>query len=63
MKVRLVVGMSNGKQPGDCHECSEDEARRMFASRFAVPWIDDEPERAVQVVPAIERRKRKPKEG
>lgn len=60
MKVRLLVGLSNGKQAGDVLECSEDEAGRMIASRFALPFTEDKTERAVKADP-VETRVKKAK--
>lgn len=48
MKLRLLVSLSNGKQAGDIFECDEDEAGRMIASRFALPFVEDKTERAVK---------------
>jgi hypothetical protein len=60
MKVQLLVGLSNGKQAGDVLECSEDEAGRMIASRFALPFVEDKTERAVKADP-VETRVKKAK--
>lgn len=57
MKVRLLVSLSDGRQAGDILECSEDEAGRMIASRFALPFSEEKTERAVKPS-APERRKR-----
>lgn len=54
MKLKLLVSLSNGKQPGDAHECDEAEAGRMIASRFAVPWSD--PIETTAKAPAVETR-------
>ena len=51
MKVQLLVGLSNGNQAGDVLECSEDEAGRMIASRFALPFTEDKTERSVKADP------------
>ena len=51
MKLKLLVGLSNGKKPGDIHECDEDEAGRMIASRFAIPFVEDKTERAIKPEP------------
>jgi hypothetical protein len=55
MKLKLLVGLSNGKKPGDIHECDEDEAGRMIASRFAIPFAEDKTERAVKPSPVEKR--------
>ena len=60
MKLQLLVYMSNGKKPGDIFETEDDaEASRMIASRFAVPFIETQIERAI-AIPAPEKRKGKP---
>lgn len=58
MKVQLLVGLSNGNQAGDVLECSEDEAGRMIASRFALPFTEDKTERAVKADPVETRVKK-----
>lgn len=59
MKLKLLVGLSSGQQPGDCFETDDTaEAGRMIASRFAVPWSEVKIERAVKP-PAPEKRKAK----
>lgn len=63
MKVRLLVGLSNGKKPGDIHECDEAEAGRMIASRFALPFVEDKIERAVKPDPVETRPAKKTKRG
>jgi hypothetical protein len=50
MKVKMLVGMAGGVDlsPGDIYDAPEDEALRMIASRFAIPYVEAaEPERAV----------------
>lgn len=56
MKLKLLVGLSNGGNPGDIIECGDDEAGRMIASRFALPFVDKPVERAVKKTPAKETR-------
>ena len=48
MKIMMLVSLSNGKQAGHIHECDEDEAGRMIAARFALPYVEDKTERAVK---------------
>jgi hypothetical protein len=48
VRLRLLVGLSDGRQPGDSYEpVDAAEAGRMIASRFAVPWAETEIETAV----------------
>jgi len=58
MKVQLLVSLSNGKQAGDVLECSEDDAGRIIASRFALPFTEDKTERAVKADPVETRVKK-----
>lgn len=63
MKVKLLVGLSNGRKPGDIYECDEAEAGRMIASRFALPFVEDKTERAIKPDPVETRPAKKAKRG
>jgi hypothetical protein len=60
MKLKLLVGLSDGSNIGDIIECGADEAGRMIASRFALPYADKPVERAVMPAP-VEVRSPKPR--
>jgi len=61
MKVKLLVGLSGPAftlEPGTIYECDDSEATRLICARYAVPFADDQIERAV-ALPAPEKRKAK----
>lgn len=54
----MLVGLSGPAgffDVGDIYECDSSEAARLIGARFAVPFIEDNVERAV-AAPAPERR-------
>jgi hypothetical protein len=51
----MLVGLSGPAgvlSPGDIYECDDGEAMRLISARFAVPFVEDKIERAVEVPPA-----------
>lgn len=60
MKLTLLVAIRGGRNldPGDVAEFEEGEARRMIASRFAVPFVESRIETAAKK-PVAEKRKAK----
>lgn len=54
----MLVGLSGptfSLQPGDIYECDEAEATRLHSARYAVPYVEDRIERAVDA-PIVETR-------
>ena len=63
MKLTLLVHMTNGQGPGDTFEAEDEaEALRMIASRFAVPFVEKQIERAVTKL-VVEKRKKDHQNG
>lgn len=57
----MLVGLSGPTfyiEPGGIYECDDSEATRLICARYAVPFADDQIERAI-VPTAPERRKKK----
>lgn len=55
----MLVGLSGPAkyyEPGELYECDEAEAARLIGARYAVPWVEDRIERAVDEPMAVERR-------
>ena len=64
MKVTMlveIVGAGFNLNPGDVYECDDSEATRLISARYAVPYVDDQIERAVKPTIAVETRVRKPR--
>jgi hypothetical protein len=54
----MLVGLSGPTafyEPGDVYECDSSEAARLIGARYAIPFIEDQIERAVDA-PIIEKR-------